>query len=240
MDRNDRVVGAPGTSTDAGQAFIYVNGSSGWPTTPAVTLSDPAATAQDIFGFSVAVSRTTVVVGAPVNPATGQGTVYLYVNGGKGWRSTPTATLSDPAATEGDHFGYSVSASYPSVVVGDPWANSKVGTAYIYVRGTSGWQTSPTTTLRVPAGAGFFGATVSVSEGVAAVGAPYTNSDTGAAYLYVEGASAWSKTPKTTISDPAASSGDYFAFSVAVAGKASVVGAIGPSPYDGTAYIFKA
>ena len=62
------VVGAPNTSSDAGAAYIYEKSASGWPTTPTFTLTDPAATSGDEFGFSVAVAvtGTTVVVGAPV------------------------------------------------------------------------------------------------------------------------------------------------------------------------------
>ena len=96
-----------------------MQGASGWPTTPTATLSDPAATTGDNFGYSVAVGNGTVVVGAPyTNSYTG--TTYIYVRGASGWPTTPTTTLSDPAATAGDEFGFSVSVSEGTAVVGGP------------------------------------------------------------------------------------------------------------------------
>ena len=64
------------------QAYIYVNGGSGWPTTPTVTLADPAATAQDLFGSSVAVSGDTAMVGAPkdISPYTGTAVSYTHLD----------------------------------------------------------------------------------------------------------------------------------------------------------------
>ena len=235
------VIGAPGTSTNAGAAYIYVNGASGWPTTPTATLSDPAATSQDIFGFSVAISGKNAVVGAPFNFSTAEGTTYIYVNGASGWPTTPTATLSDPAATADDHFGYSVGVGNGTVVVGDPGTSSNTGTAYFYVKSASAWPTTPTTTLSDPeATAGdVFGYSVSVSEGTAIVGDPGTSSNTGTAYFYVKSASAWPTTPTTALTDPAATAGDEFGYSVGVFQKTAVVGAPITNSY-GAAYIYKA
>ena len=102
------VVGADdtGANSSAGAAYIYEKGASGWPTTPTVTLTDPAATAGDEFGFSVAVAvtGTTVIVGAPLTSSS-EGAAYIYVKGASGWPTTPTVTLTDPAATADDNFG---------------------------------------------------------------------------------------------------------------------------------------
>lgn len=54
MSGNTAIVGAYGTNSGAGKAYIYVKGTSGWPTTPTTTLSDPAAAEDDQFGASVA------------------------------------------------------------------------------------------------------------------------------------------------------------------------------------------
>jgi hypothetical protein len=59
----DVFVAAWGTSSRAGVVYLYRRGTSGWSTTPSVTLDDPAATAQDEFGTDVAASGTTLVVG---------------------------------------------------------------------------------------------------------------------------------------------------------------------------------
>ena len=112
------VVGAPErTSNGDGAAYIYVKGSRGWPTKPTTTLADPAATVGDYFGFAVAVSGKTVVVGA-LNTDDGTGAAYIYTEGHDGWPSSPTVTLADPLATEDDGFGQSVAVSGKTVVVG--------------------------------------------------------------------------------------------------------------------------
>jgi hypothetical protein len=224
------VVGAYTSNNAAGAAYIYVKGASGWPTTPTTTLSDPAATQTDLFGESVAISGTNLIVGAP-NTNSAAGAAYIYVKGASGWPTTPTATLSDPAAAPYDSFGHSVAASGQTAVVGAYGTNSAAGAAYIYVQGASGWPTTPTTTLSDPeAIAGdAFGLSVGTSGTTVVVGAPqYLDTpQAGIAYIYVQGASGWPTTPTATLSDPAADPDDSFGWSVAVWGPSTkvVVGA---------------
>jgi hypothetical protein len=93
------IVCAPGANSFAGTAYIYVKGASGWQTTPTTKLKNPAATADNDFGSSLAVSGTTAVVGAPEVRSPGRGVVYIYVKGASGWPTKPTAKLKDPKAT---------------------------------------------------------------------------------------------------------------------------------------------
>jgi FG-GAP repeat protein len=236
------VVGAYVTNSLAGAAYIYVRSSSGWPTTPTATLEDPAATSGDSFGYSVAVSGNTAVVGA--YGTNGAGAAYIYVKGSSGWPTTPTATLADPAATSSDFFGYSVAVSGNTAVVGAWATNSEAGSAYIYVKGSSGWPTAPTATLADPAATSddSFGTSVAVSGKTAVVGADGTNNGGGAAYFYVRGSSGWPTIPTTTLADPAATSGDFFGLSVAASGNTAVVGADGTADgtnsFAGAAYIY--
>jgi hypothetical protein len=73
------VVGAPATSSYAGTAYVYVEAGSAWPTSPTVALSDPGATSEDLFGFSVAVSASakTAVITAP-GTSSDEGAAYIY------------------------------------------------------------------------------------------------------------------------------------------------------------------
>ena len=175
------IVGAPGTSSTAGAAYIYTKGASGWSNTPILRLADPAATAGDEFGIAVGVSRCVCADRGrrPTGTDSGTGAAYIYVKGSSGWSKTPTATLSDPGATADDEFGESAAVAGRTVVVGAEGTNSFAGTAYIYVNGASGWPTTPT----------------------------------------------------AVVSDPAATPGDYFGFSVAVtvAGPSVIVGAPRPT-----------
>jgi hypothetical protein len=232
------VVGDPRTNSVAGAAYIYVKRASGWPTTPTASLADPAATADDSFGYSVTVSGETAVVGA--DDTLGYGAAYIYVKGASAWPTTPTASLADPAATDGDSFGISVAISGTTAVVGADGVNG--GVAYIYVLGGSAWPTTPTTTLGDPATTegDTFGASVALSGNTAVVGAFGTTSQSGAAYIYVKGASDWPTAPSVSLPDPRETSDLLFGGSVAVSGKTAAVGASMTNSSAGAAYIYKA
>jgi hypothetical protein len=85
-----------------------------------------------------------------------------------------------------------------------------------------------------------FGWAVDISGDTLVVGAPWYNSDAGAAYVYVRSGGAWSH--QTTLQAPAPAAGDQFGYSVAIDGDIIIVGA----PYDvgahgdsGSAYAFQ-
>jgi hypothetical protein len=203
------------------------------------TLNNPGSPYE--FGYSVAVSGNTAVVGAPYSGSNDAGVAYIYVKAGSEWPTTPTTTLLDPGAVEADSFGYSVSVSGKTVVIGAQGVNSNAGAVYIYVKGASGWPTTPTTTLSDPgATAGdSFGTSVAVSGRAVLVGAPGISSNAGAAFIYEKSALGWPTTPTTSLSDPGATAGDVFGASVAVWDVTAVVGAdqlLNPGP--GAAYIY--
>jgi hypothetical protein len=231
------IVGASGTGGEAGAGYIYVKGASGWPNKPTVTLADPASTANDMFGSSVAMSGTTILVGAP---GTGGGVAYFYVKGPSGWPDKPTATLADPEAEPGDDFGISVAVYGKTAVVGAFDNSPYMGAAYIYVKGTSGWPKKPTISLSDPAKAtdDFFGGSVTVSGTTAIVGASGTSAEAGAAYIYVKGTSGWPNKPTLTLVDPGSAMFGNFGSSVAVSGGTAIIGAAGYSAIPGTTYIY--
>jgi hypothetical protein len=74
------VVGADGTKSNYGAAYLYVKGFSGWPTAPTATLEDPAGASskyRDQFGVSVAVSGNTAFVGSNNVNCWGWGCLHL-------------------------------------------------------------------------------------------------------------------------------------------------------------------
>src|SRR6266498_4470012 len=93
--------------------------------------------ANDYFGYAVAVSGDTVVVGAygesssskgvngdqTDNSAPGSGAAYVFVLSGTNW--VQQAYLKASNAEAGDGFGYSVAVSGDTVVVGSPQEDSK-------------------------------------------------------------------------------------------------------------------
>ena len=90
------------------------------------------AYAGDKFGYSIAVSDTSIVVGAPYGdtPATDGGTVYIFDIDGNQIRKIQA---SDAEAN--DHFGWSVAVSDTRIVVGalmEDTTISSAGSAYIF------------------------------------------------------------------------------------------------------------
>lgn len=141
INGNTAVLGAPGSSTEQGAAYVYVEPTGGWTTTTetaALTASDGGA--GDAFGTSVAVSGNTVVVGAGsafLNPNPLQGSAYVYVEPAGGWASTSTFTAKLTAGDGGPsaHFGRSVSIDSGTAVVGAYQGTNSgvfVGAAYVY------------------------------------------------------------------------------------------------------------
>ena len=122
---NTIVVGANQIDSEGrGAAYVFVKPSGGWRDmreSAELTASDGAV--GSFFGFSVSISRNTVVVGASnawVNRRY-QGAAYVFEKPDSGWvNMTQTAelTASNPSVTS--NFGFSVSISGSTVVVGDP------------------------------------------------------------------------------------------------------------------------
>jgi hypothetical protein len=70
------VVGAPG-QTSPGAAYVFVRSGTAWPQQAKLTAADGAS--GDFFGGSVAIWRSTAVVGAEGNNSA-TGAAYVYVN----------------------------------------------------------------------------------------------------------------------------------------------------------------
>jgi hypothetical protein len=219
---NTVIVGAYGTDSGAGAAYLYVRGPGGWPTTPTVSLADPATTSGDNFGYSVSLSGHVAIVGTQNGEA-----AYIYEETPSGWPATPTVTLHAPAT---GLFGSAVSISGDTAIVGAYDAGTAdSGIAYVYVAGPSGWPTTPTVTWTDPKATAddVFGSYVAVSGSTALisdVGDSAGDSAIGTAYLYARGPSGWPASPTVTLQDPADKAGDLFSASLAVSGDMAVVG----------------
>ena len=237
------VIGAPGHKAFQGAAYVFVPNFTKWIQQAGLTASDGAA--GDEFGYSVAVSGGTAVVGArlhQVGSNTQQGAAYVFVQSGTTWPQQAELTASDGAAT--DDFGVSVAVSGGTAVVGATGPNDFTGEAYVFVQSSTTW--TQQAMLTAPDGAPFnvFGLSVAVSEGTAVIGAPQhkvgTNPTQGAAYVFVQSGTTWTLQPELTASDGAAE--DNFGYSVSVSGSMTVVGApfheVGTNPEQGAAYVF--
>jgi len=222
-----------------------------------LTASDGAA--RDGFGTSVAISGSTIVVGAPDaligTSDFSQGAAYVFVKPTTGWANmTQTAklTASNPG-TNSVHFGTSVAISGSTVVVGAPRAFigfSQVGTAYVFVKPTTGW-VNATETARLTPSDGVsgdnFGESVAISGTTVMVGSPNakigSNASQGAVYVFIKPGKVWAnlnKNTKLTASDGLA--GDSLGTSAAISGTTLVAGAplatLGANTHQGKSYVF--
>ncbi|MGH8428653.1 MAG: FG-GAP repeat protein [Gammaproteobacteria bacterium] len=222
-----------------GAAYVFSEAGGTWSQSQKLTASDGAA--EDQFGISVALDRTTALVGA--FGANGyQGAAYIFDESGGSWTQSQKLTASDGAGYA--YFGYSVAVSGPTVLVSAIGAtvggNSNQGAAYVFTESGGTWTQSAKLTASDGAANDYFGYSVAASGPTVLVG---INTDQGAAYVFNEsGAGWWSQSAKLTASDGAAD--DYFGTSVALAGTTVLLGAFGATvdgkPGQGAAYVFSA
>ncbi len=229
----------------SGSAYVFVRSGGIWNQQAKLTAIDAAA--GDQFGYSVAVSGDTAVVGAYLDDHVGgidSGSAYVFVRSGGIWSQQAKLTASDAAA--GDLFGISVAVSGDTAVVGASWDDDGFtdnGSAYVFVRSGVSWSQQAKLTASDAAAEDYFGGSVAVSGDTAVVGAWLDDSvaiNNGSAYVFVRSGVSWSEQAKLTASDAAAS--DYFGYSVAVSGDTAVVGAYFDDDGgldSGSAYVFK-
>ena len=224
----------------AGAAYVFQRdqgGADNWGEVKKLTASD--AEADDWFGYTVAVSGDTAIVGALMfaggNDA---GAAYVFQRdqgGADNWGEVKKLTASDAQA--GDQFGVSVAVSGDTAVVGTIFKDA----AYVVQRDEGGADNWGEVKKLSGAAGTRFGTTVAVSGDAVVVGAFLAG--TGAAYLFQRdqgGADSWGKVVSFTASD--ASADDLFGISVAASGNTVVVGANGEAAFDtnaGAAYVFQ-
>ena len=212
-----------------------------------VTARDGAV--GDNFGYSVAVSGSTALVGAPyhqVGSNANQGVAYVYTEANGVWSQTAELTASDGAGY--DNFGKSVALNGATALVGaqghQVGSNVRQGAAYVYTDTNGVWSQTVELTASDGGSNDTFGQAVALNGPTALVGAPQhqVGSTTlqGAAYVYTETNGAWSQTAELTASDGAGD--DLFGYSVAFNGPTALVGALNHQVFSnsgqGTAYFF--
>jgi hypothetical protein len=121
------VVGATGHGNYAGRAYVFTNTAGVWKETAELKGSD--TTAGDFFGYSVAISGTTAIVGAE-NIANKAGAAYVFTKTRAAWPQVAEVEGSD--TTAGDWFGSSVAISGTTAVVGAPGHAKYAGEAYVF------------------------------------------------------------------------------------------------------------
>ena len=217
--------------------------------------------AGDFFGSNVAVSGSTVVVGAALDDdnAMDSGALYIFEKPVGGWSGSVTEIAklkaSDGGASDGLPAG-GLAISGSTVAAGvrlhDTNGNGNSGAVYVFVKPAGGWA-NMTETAKLTASDGApndqLGTTLAISKSGSTVvaGASFDDdkgSDSGSAYVFVEPVGGWSgsltETAKLNSSDGVAN--DHFGIAgVGLSGSTVMVSATRDDDNgfeSGSAYVF--
>ena len=243
------LVGAPGGDSSAGAAYVFERSGVTWTQRAELTSTDAGYDGR--FGYSVALSGDTALVGAPI-PTVPQPTIDAILSDahdgtidGDWTAPAVSATLQylheDPSFERplyGDYYGVLVDyvAYYESWNAGGP-----AGTAYVFERSGAAWTQQAELTVSAGEDADFFGSSVALSGDTALIGA-WGKTDAGqgcagAAYVFERSGVTW--TQQAALTAAGAVWDHEFGSSVALCGDIALVGAhYGPS-WAGAAYVFE-
>jgi len=235
----------------AGSVYVFQNTNGTWTETQKLVASDKEA--YDEFGYMVSISDDglTLAVSARTEDPDGisdAGSVYVFQNNGGTWTEVQKLVPSDAEAYD-SNISVSISADGLTMAVGayeeDPDGISGAGSVYVFQNNGGTWTEVQKLTAS-DAGAGDkFGRYVSISQDglTLAVGAAYTNSNTGTVYIFQNTNGTWTEVQKLVASD--AEVNDSFGWSVSVSQDGSVVavGAMREDPNGisnaGSVYVFQ-
>lgn len=199
-------------------------------------LSAAPTVASAALGSAIAISGSTVVVGAPDFSGATSGSAYVYAIGDDG-AVTQIARLTASNGQAGDLFGYSVAISGDTIVVAAPgelpqstFAGSGKRTAYVFLKPASGWrdatETARLTAAALPSDLTFpFRVAISGDTIAAAAHDPLGGTSVGRACVYVKPIGGWATMSQTACLQPAGVvTGKYSGIAVAIDGPTIALG----------------
>lgn len=209
------------TTSDEGSAYVFVRSGTVW--SQQQKLVAPVAGSGDQFGKSVDVFGDTVVVGVPNDDVavTNDGAAIVFTRLAGVWSFQQTLFPFDPPVF-GGFFGHSVAIFQDTIAVGAPFSGFALDAAYVFVRSGSSWTQQQKIPAPAPLFNSSFGESVALEGNTLVIGAPQ-HAPGGSAFIFERNSSVWTQT--TRLFDPAASPGDSFGDSVAIAGDRVIVGA---------------
>ena len=217
ISSDDAVVGGSGL---LGRVYVFARTASTWKQVAKLTGADTVA--GDFFGDTVAISGTTVVVGAI--RAHRAGRAYAFSQAASGWKQQ--AELIPPVPTV-QGFGWAVAISGKTAVVG------ATGCAFVFTKTAAIWKPSAEIKDRDTANSETFGDALAISGNALVVGTSGQNR----VYVFTGAGGVWSQTAALKGTDTTSS--DAFGFSVSISDSTIAVGASNEGGGTGRAYVFK-
>jgi FG-GAP repeat len=207
-------------NANQGEAFVFVKPPDGWTSgTETADLTAAGGASGDRFGWSVAISGSTIVIGAEgVDTFAGRAYVFVKPTATTWTTATQTGELSPPnGATTVQVFGTAVAIDGATIVIGASaekvGANSRQGQVFVFAKPTAGWAAAvahlPSATLTVSNGhaSDQFGDRVAIVGDVIAATSILTsddgNVDEGTLYRFVRKGPTWTPSAIQTAFRPA-------------------------------------
>jgi len=190
---------------NSGSAYVFERSGTSWSYQAKLMADD--ASEVDLFGESVAIDGGTIVVGAIGDDDLGEhsGSVYVFVGNGVTWsQQTKLVAMGGEAW---DEFGFSVDIEGDTVVVGSIGDNdngSNSGSAYVFIRTGTSWNTGVELHPDDGATSDNFGNCVALDGVTLVVGAPADDdmgSTSGSAYVFQGSGTLWTQVDKLVASD---------------------------------------
>ena len=230
------VVGAPNEDTggsNSGAIYIFTQNDNGTWTQDYKFQADDNQQ-DDLFGSSVAIDVSVIVVGAwqEDTGANNAGAAYIFTHKDGVWAQY--AKLQADDREQNDQFGFSVDTDGNTIIVGAPGEDTganNAGAAYVFTKDFLTWSQRSVLRADDKQQGDRFGYSVALDGYVAAVGAPgediedteADDANTDAAYMFIRNDNTWSQHSKFEASDNQI--GDTFGISVAIDGDTVIVGA---------------
>ncbi len=243
VDGDTMIAGGP-SAFDVGVAWVFKRDEAGrW--RGEQKLAAPDGIANNDFGFSVAISGDTAIIGAHNDDDLGSesGSAYVFIRTDGVWSLQQKLNPSDGAAE--DWFGLCVSISGDTAVIGsmfDDDGGSRSGSVYVFHRAGEVWTQQQKLAASDPTAGKWFGRSVSISGETIVAGAlgdSVSGTNSGAAYVFARAGTTWSQEQKLTAAD--ASALDYFGSVVSVDVDTILIGAYGDDDRgseSGSAYVY--
>ena len=240
-DGNTLLIGASSDddkASNAGSVYVFTNNGTAWIQQGKLYAVDYGE--GDAFGSSISLEGDSALIGAPGDDDNGvdSGSAYTFIFFQGSWRQQQKLLASD--GTTGNHFGYSVSLSQGSALIGSPDADIG-GAAYVFAHTVSWKEQTKLFALDASTKDGF-GQSVSLDGNTALIGASRDDEkgdESGSTYVFIRDGQTWSQQTKLLANDGAM--GDSFGEAVSLSGNTAIIGA--PKDDDngvdsGSAYVF--
>ncbi|GAA4644489.1 hypothetical protein GCM10023115_24490 [Pontixanthobacter gangjinensis] len=200
-----------------------------WPAQNKIHSADGAP--GDFFGFSVAISEDTAIVGAfradDETKGVDTGAAYIFTRFKNTWQQQAKLTAHDAQA--GDTLGGNVAISGHIAIagaIGHDQNGDNAGAVYVFERSGHAWQQQAKLTASDGDADDAFGQNVAIFGETIVVGAPHDDDKgdgSGAVYVFTRNGMVWDQQAKLTALDGA--SGDLFGISVALTCDTVLIGA---------------